>query len=247
MAADFEEQLALLRELQDIDLSLHKIERELASLPEKIAGEQKAFDEINERMTALSSEREQVEHDRRADEKDLAASVEHLREREAKLYAIKTNKEYQAAIKEIAEGKRLNREREDRVLQAMERIEALGQEIAQLEADHAEKEKTLGEARKAIDAEEVELKKTHEHHVSRRPKLLESLTKDALRKYEFVRRRYTDALVEVADGVCTGCSRKLPPQLYNEVLRKEHFKACPNCQRLVYVPEPKEEPEGGSA
>ncbi len=249
MTASFDEQLTLLCELQDIDLNLHNIERELAALPQKIAVQQAAFDEIASKLTQLKTEREETERARRTDERELAASVEHLRERETKLYAIKTNKEYQAAIKEVSEGKKQNREREDRVLQAMERIEALGQEIAQLDQGYAEKEAALSEGLAAVAEEEKALAKSREEQSARRPKLLGGIEKVTLRKYEFIRRRYPNALVGIVGGVCQGCSRRIPPQLYNEILHREGFKACPSCQRLIcVVEEPEEEkPEEGES
>jgi len=237
MTAPFEAQLSLLKELQEIDLNSHKIEQTLAALPEKLSAEQASYDEVRMRLDAVTAERADVEHARRTDEMELAASVEHLRERETKLYAIKTNKEYQAAIKEISEGKRQNREREDRVLAAMERLEALGKEIAQLQNECAEKEGALSKAREAVAAEEAALKTELTRERSRRPELVASLEKETLRKYDFVRKRYTDALVGVIKGVCSGCSRRVPPQLFNEMLRKEGFKSCPNCQRLIFVGE----------
>ncbi len=247
MTAPFEAQLSLLKELQEIDLNSHKIEQTLASLPGKIAAEQSAYDDVRGRLDGLKADKAAVEHARRTDETELAASVEHLRERETKLYAIKTNKEYQAAIKEITEGKRQNREREDRVLAAMERIEALGKEIAQLETECAEKETALSKGRDVVAAEESQLKLELKRESSRRPELVAALERDTLRKYDFVRRRYTDALVGLVGGVCIGCSRKVPPQLYNEMLRREGFKACPSCQRLIYVDvkAPAEKTEGG--
>ncbi|MBN1282227.1 MAG: hypothetical protein JXA24_00455 [Proteobacteria bacterium] len=245
MKARFASQLNLLKELQQIDLNSHKIEQALAALPAKLAAEQSAFDMVRTQLDALKGEKEGIEHARRTDEMELAASTEHLREREAKLYAIKTNKEYQAAIKEITEGKRINREREDRVLAAMERIEALGKEIAQLEGECAEKEGALSKARHAVAEEEAALMQELKAESARRPEIVPQLDKETLRKYEFVRKRYTDALVPVAKEVCSGCSRRLPPQLYNEMLRKECFKVCPNCQRLIYVEEAAVEPEEG--
>ncbi len=242
MAAEFQEQFALLEELQAIDLDLHSLRLKLEGLPARIADKKQEYEAVNERIEALRADLEETEQSRRADEQEAAASAEHLREREAKLYAIKTNKEYQAALKEISEGKRLNREREDRALQAMERIEELKKEIEQLEGEFAEKEAAFKSAQEEVDREEAEIRGKMDVESARKPEIEAKLDKDLLKKYNTVRSRYPDALATVKSGICQGCSRRVPPQLYNELLRRSELKLCPSCQRLLQVaPEPAED------
>ena len=235
MVSAFQGQLALLKELQAIDLDLHVLKIKLNELPARIADKKQEYEAVNERIGALRIELGETEHNRHTDEKDAEAAAVHLREREAKLYAIKTNKEYQAALKELSEGKRANREREDRVIQAMERIEALKQEITQLEGEFAEKEAAYKSAKEEIEKEEAEIQKKIEAESSRKPEIEGNLDKETLRKYGVVRSRYADALVGVISGICQGCSRRVPPQLYNELLKQSDVKVCPNCQRLIFV------------
>jgi len=235
MPADFHEQLDLLIELQEIDLNLHKFQLRLDELPEQIRAEEEAFGAVKDELAATKTELKETEHQKKTDESELADSVEHLRVREAKLYAIKTNKEYQAALKEISEGKRINREREDRILQSMEKIEALTQKSTQLEQVFADNEGALKAKRTKIDAEAKEIGEHMERDRAHRPELEPRIEKNILRKYEFVRRRYPEALALIRNGACEGCLRRLPPQLINEMMRHEEFKTCPNCQRIIHL------------
>lgn len=235
MTAPFEEKLALLKELQDIDLDLHTLTHELNSLPAKIAEVEAAYSEIKQKLDSLKTDLAEVEKQKRTDESELASSVDHLRTREAKLYAIKTNKEYQAALKEISEGKRINREREDRVIAAMERGETLQKEITQLSQEYADKEGIYKEKLNGVRIEEDSIKKKMEQENARRPELIAKIDKDIRHKYETVRQRFPQVLAGVARGICQGCSTRLPPQLYNEMLKRTDFKICPSCQRLIYV------------
>ena len=238
MKAAFAEQLALIRELQQIDLNLHNLQQKLDALPSSISDAESAYLSAKNDLDAARTELSDVEKAKREDESELALSVEHLRNREAKLYAIKTNKEYQAALKEISDGKRANREREDRILQAMERIESLSQKITQLEADFADKESAFGEKRRAMEGEELSIREQMKGDSLRRPDVVAQIKKEIVRKYDFVRRRYALAVAEVVNGVCQGCSHRIPPQLHNEMLRREELKTCPSCQRLIFVAEP---------
>ncbi|MFH1830135.1 MAG: C4-type zinc ribbon domain-containing protein [Pseudomonadota bacterium] len=235
MTASFEEQFSILCELQEIDYNLHILRRKLNELPAKIADVQAAFNSVKHNLETHRAELSELEQTRRTDEIELEDQTVHMREREAKLYAIKTNKEYQAALKEISEGKRLNREREDRIIQAMERIETLKKEITQLEKDFAEKEAGFNVAQQAIQKEDDEIRRQIDEKSARRPELEGRIENDVLRKYNVMKQRYSDALVGVVSGICQGCSRRIPPQLYNEMLKRESLRVCPNCQRLIYV------------
>jgi hypothetical protein len=237
MPAAFQEQLTLLKELQAIDLDLHSLRLKLDALPGRIADKREVFETIDARLAAMKTELEETEKMRRADESELAASTEHLREREAKLYAIKTNKEYQAALKEISEGKRINREREDRILQSMEKIESLKKEIEQLQGEFTEKEAAFKSALGEVESEQSEIHARMQAEAARKPEIEKQLDKESLRKYGTIRSRYPDALVAVIVGICQGCSCRIPPQLFNELLRQKSMRTCPSCQRLIYVGE----------
>lgn len=235
MKTEFNAQLALLKELQEIDLRLHEINIKLESLPERIAAHEVAYEQVKTDMEAAKHELAEAEKNKRHEELELASTAEHAKQREAKLYAIKTTKEYQAALKEIAETKKINKEREDRILALMEQIENLGKKITQLDSELADKESAYRKEDEALKAEEAELTRSMEDIEARRPALISGIDIKVVRKYDFIRQRYPDALVHVRKGVCQGCSMNVPPQLYNEMLKLNEFKNCPSCHRLIYV------------
>lgn len=235
MAVDMRTQYSLLKDLQSIDLAIYRITTDIDELPQQIADLEREYGEVKGLFESLTKELSAVESARRREESDLAASTEEMRQREAKLYAIKTNKEYQAAIKEIASAKKQNREREDRILQAMERIEALTQKKTQLEKEFADKEASYRERSRELEKQEAVLRQQIAEVNARRPAVLAEIDVKILRQYEFIRRRHPDAAVAVVKGVCNGCHMNVPPQLYNEILRSQEMKNCPSCHRLIYT------------
>jgi len=240
MKIDFQAQLTLLKELQEIDLRLHDISINLEALPERIAGVESSYHRVKEEHDVTKQAVADAEKVKRHEELELAATLEHAKQREAKLYAIKTTKEYQAALKEIAETKKANKEREDRILGLMEQIETLSKKITQLDTDLADKEAAYRTESEKVKMDEEELHKTKATYEARRPAIIAQLDKKIVQKYDYVRQRYADALVHVDKGVCQGCSMNIPPQLYNEMLKYSEFKNCPSCHRLIYII--KEEP-----
>jgi len=235
MSTDFREMLSLIKELQKIDLDLHNFARTMDEFPERMKVEQSSYDEIKSHLESVKSELSEVEHEKRTHESELAESTEYLRNREAKLYAIKTNKEYQAAIKEVSDGKKINREREDLILKAMERIEELKKSIEELEVQFAEKQKALDLKKSEFAEEEQKLRDEFSSYEKRRPEIVAKLDKKLMKRYDFVQRRYVDAVVAVKDNACQGCLRRIPPQMINEMMRFEELKSCPHCQRLLYL------------
>lgn len=238
MDSDFQTQFNLLTELQEIDLKLHADRVALEAIPIQKAHLEEEYRKARAEYDATETELKDLEHRRRTDESDLEVSAENLKKREARLYAIKTNKEYQAAVKEITEARRENREREDRILKSMERIEELTQKIEQLKSAIADKDAEFEKAMTELDARTAELQDQMKSFDARRPELLERIDKVILRRYDFVRSRYPDALVPVAGGVCSGCSMNIPPQLSIEVMKGKDLKNCPSCHRLIFYAEP---------
>ena len=247
MDLDFQSQLKLLLELQEIDLKLFRDRATLDRIPADRQALENEHNQARAEFDTAKAELVKVEHQRRLDEMELAASVDHLQNREAKLYAIKTNKEYQAAIKEISEARRQNKEREDRILLSMEKIETLTKKITQLESDIADKEVKYQNAVAELESRVGALKSEMQSFEARRPELTQQLDKDVMLRYDSIGRRYPDAVVPVANGVCSGCTMRVPPQLSNEVLRGVDFKACPSCHRLIFVAPKTEETAGTEA
>lgn len=235
MTTDFQSQLAFLKELQEIDLRLNEITSKIEALPERISAVEAAYVEVKTEHENSKNEMDEAEKARRKEELELSITADNLKQRESRLYAIKTNKEYQAVLKEIAEAKKANKEREERILAYMEKIESLTQKITQLDKDLADKEAAFSKESEVLKAEEEELKKQYAEFEKRRPDILSKLDPKILRKYDNIRRRYEDALVRVEKGVCQGCSMNVTPQLYNEMLRYKELKNCPCCHRLIYV------------
>ena len=38
-------------------------------------------------------------------------------------------------------------------------------------------------------------------------------------------------------GTCRGCNRQIPPQMAIILVRANTIENCPNCNRIIYVPE----------
>lgn len=246
MSVDIKTQLNLLKDLQTIDIRVRKIEDELSRIPEEIKEIKSEWNQARSEHDAKLEEKIAAEKEKRNLEIELEDSTVHLHERENKLYSIKTNKEYQAALKEISDGKRANKEREEKILTLMEKIDQLSQEITQLSQTMSDKEEEFkkDEAELLQKSKELEKEQLEE---ARELKIIEQkVDKGVLEKYKFIATKYVDPLAPVIKGICQGCNMNIPPQMYIELLKNLKFHFCPNCHRFVYASEEKQEETEGS-
>jgi predicted nucleic acid-binding Zn-ribbon protein len=216
--------------MHDIELEIDRIPGQITELEDEISNFRREFDEASSRLNQLNKSC-------REKEAELSDLQQHITDRESKLYMIKTNKEYQAAVTEIAERKRHNKELGDEILAFMEEIETLESYVkeqkplvdakAQEEAEDKSKlESTMGELKKELTSKQMSWKEQ-----------TKGIDKEFLEKYEAARRMNSDVIAILERNTCQGCYMSVPPQLVIEVLRLESLHSCPNCQRLLFIKE----------
>lgn len=242
MAIDVKSQLSKLIYLQEHDLRLHAINEQLANIPVRRGEVTVEVDAIKAEIENLNTTKTAQEAEKRDLEGDVAVAAEHLKTFESKLYAIKTNKEYQAALKEIAEIKKSNKEKDDRVLQLMEAIDAATQKLTQLSPSLADKELQVASSVAAL-AQEQAAAETDRQTCEEELRAAEAqVAPEVMRVYRMVRSKYVDALATVETAICGGCRMKIPPQLHIELHRATRLCQCPNCQRILFVAEKTTQP-----
>jgi len=235
MVAVTREQIDTLVELQVIDTQTTQIEAYLKEVPLKIEELDAQIDEygktVAEQETALSELKKKY----RDNEADVKANQDLIRKSNQKLPAIKTNKEYQAILKEIEDLRKKNSRIEDEMLTALDKIEA---EETQL----AEKNEALEKLKQEIQQEKNGLQETYQTEKEKLDALKgdwkrvsEKMDPQLLKRFLSVRSQTKNAaIVAAVDAVCQGCYMNIPPQMYNELQRIDSLKFCPHCHRIIY-------------
>lgn len=235
MAIDFKDYLPQLRELQEIDKRIRLVELELQAIPEQLTTSGAEYFALTTALQEKDNLSNNLTEERLGLETQTKDVVLQIQDREKRLYAIKTQKEYQATLKEIAQMKKENKDREERVLAILEQFEKISQEITQLKSEIADKEGGFRQIETELKTRQQVMTAEKEEKEKRRPILLKELPAEIVKKYDVVRRRFGDAVAAVRKGVCYGCNMNIPPQFYNEMLKMKDLRSCPNCHRLIYV------------
>lgn len=235
-------EIAQLVSLQDIDLEIDKIEDEIRKEQEALDERIKKLAERENRINELTEQIEELEKERRTLEDEVADQMAHVKERQSKMMQVQTGREQTALLKEIEDAKKSAKEREERVVEIMDKVEKLTAE--------ADEEKNLLKGEKAAVSEETEkvrkviedINKGKKEKAQLRDKQASDISKRLIKKYNTLRdRRNGLAVVNVSKGVCQGCFMNLPPQQFNLVLKGDQMHYCPTCQRIIYYAESEEE------
>ncbi len=222
--------------VQELDLARDELVRERDGVPEKIAAARAPLD------GALASERTARENLQLASrarerlEKDIDFERSKLDERERKLRQVKTNEEFQAGQKELAEQRKRITAMEDDVLGHMETAEALQREIQRSQGDadrvRAAVESVEGELRGRTAEIETRIAAFDRELAESR----QALDRATLGLYDMLRsRRGGTAVAEIRGGICQACRTRIPSQMYNELHSPDIQHICPNCNRIIFV------------
>jgi predicted nucleic acid-binding Zn-ribbon protein len=226
--------LELLEQLQEADLRVHQLknfiehyadfvkelDEEIALLKKKAEMEKALLDELKKSKTRK--------------ELDLKQGEEHIAKCSGRLYTVKTNKEYEATLKEIEEQKQKNSDLETEILLLYDQIEQEEQRVKEVREKLEQEEKEIEERKKALAQKLTRAKALLPEQEKNREQIVSSIPKDLLENYQWIQQRMgTKVFTRVVDKVCQSCFRVIPAQMYNEVLGGDKILTCPGCNRIL--------------
>jgi len=230
-------QLQTLIELQGYDARISALETEAARLPKQIEAIQTSLAEAKKTLETLKGRIDSGRKDLRAKEKDLEVIGAKRTKQEARLYEVKTNKEYSAALLEIEESKQEKAKTEEEILGLMEQQERLNVEIREAEVrfktreDQGKQDEAV--VRKKLTAVEQELGGVRGERTTRARDLPAGLLAD----YERIAKaRGGIAVASVSvTAICGGCRVSIRPQAILELRSGTTvLMRCESCGRFLY-------------
>ena len=233
-------QLQTLIELQGFDAKIAGLESEAARLPRQIEAIQTALAEARKAVEMVKGKLDATRKDLRTREKDLEVANVKRQKLEAKLYEVKTNKEYSAVLLEIEEAKQEKAKTEEDILTLMEMQERLGVEIKDAEQRFKTREEQAKQdeavVRRKLGAVEQELSGQRAERQTRAKELPVGL----LASYDRISKARGGVAVAAvsAAAVCGGCRVSIRPQAMQELRTSAGLMICESCGRYLYWQEP---------
>ena len=227
--------------LQEIDLEIDKIDGEIQAVQEELDARIRAMVDKEKNITLLEATIAKQQNENKMLEIEMEEKMNHVRERQAKMMQVQTDREHTALFKEIEDAKKAAKENEEKIVAILEEVESLTATVTE--------EKNLLKGEKQLVSEETEkvrlaieeINKAKKIKTDKRDKQAAEVNPAFLKKYETLRQRRNGvAIVNVLDGVCQGCYMAIPPQRYNMLLKGDQMFDCPTCQRIMYHEPPAE-------
>jgi predicted nucleic acid-binding Zn-ribbon protein len=228
--------LQRLQELQVLDSRVAGLERKLEAIPTRIHGIRDDLQQAKASVDAIRTKLDGARKDIRTKEKELEYQAAQRKKLEAKLYEVKTNKEYSAALAEIESAKVEKDRIEEEILALMELQERLGREVveadARLRPQEAEAKVQEAAATEELRALEVDVEAAR----SERESVVRDVPRDLLVQYARLLKGRAGLAVALvgSNGICSGCRVTLTPQRFNEVRQSSQILVCENCGRFLY-------------
>ncbi len=230
-----EKQFQLLAELQDIDIKIDQLRKNINKMPLKIEKVQAGFNAFEEKVKDEAAKLDKLEKERRSYELELKESESRIVKSKENLMNIKSNKEYKAALKEIAAIEKANRKIEDRILLCMEDIEKADAVRAEQKREMAGRKDDLEIQKKEIEEEIQQDERNLASITESRNQLIGRIDQKLVKKYNQIQERgKTLAIARVTNAVCFGCNMNIPAQMYNELQKFDSTRLCPHCKRIMY-------------
>ena len=230
-----ERQFELLVELQDIDIQIDQLRRNIAEKPMKVEQLETEFSVFERASKDEAAKLDKLEQTKRSYEVDLKEGEGRIAKSKENLMHIKSNKEYKAALKEIANIEKVNKEIEDNILLCMEDIEAANASFAEKKREILQRKGALEKEKRQIEEEIRQDEQKLTSMMEQRNQSVGRIDQEVVKKYDQIRKRGGVLVVaRVKNAVCLGCNMNIPPQLYNEVQKFDSIKLCPYCQRILY-------------
>jgi uncharacterized protein len=232
------EELETLCEMQKLDTQLIEHERKRAQAPKRLAEIEQDLQKAKDKVAREKEIIEELDKERRRKEKELDSEKERIKKVQSKLHEIKTNKEYQAVLKETEAVQAANDKTEEEIILLLERIEELRKDYDASVAYVKKRDKEVEAEKKELGKEMVSVESVVKELKKERDALLTRLGGEAKSRYKvLMEKRSGVAVVNVKNGVCLGCYMNIPPQLFIEVTKNARLITCPSCNRIFFYRE----------
>lgn len=230
-----DEKLKNLLEIQTIDIRIDEIRKEKESTPKDIEALKDGIDLLEKNSKQDRIFLEELVGSRIQTEKELEEMEIKLAKSKARLDNVKSNKEYQAVLKEIEDLKEISSAKEEKVIACMEEVEIQEKECAN---NNVKLEKIQKDSENKVDTfkrRTLELDKELQSLTEKRSRLYQESDKDLIDLYNRLKGNLKGkVVVPIVSSVCHGCNLGIPQQQYNELIKTSSSQTCPNCNRIIY-------------
>ena len=228
-------QLQQLIDFQQVNSRISQLQERTREIPESIEELNGILDqsrkELEEAEVLLGEENSRI----RELELEVEAFGDTLSKYKSQLMEVKTNKEYQAMLQEIANAEGEIAKKEDQVLEGMMVVEDKEQLVKKVKKEFQQQEKEVLQKRSKLEKFASEAQAQIDDLQRDKNQLQAQIPEELTQQYERIATaRNGLALAEAKDQTCQACHVRLRPQLFAELKANQEIIRCENCNRFLY-------------
>lgn len=231
-----QEQLEILVQLQAIDLFLDSLLQEQQGILERMEAGKARLRQHQQVLREKTEVQEGLVRHRRQGEIEFESKSEDLKKLQARLYEVKTNKEYQAMQVEIGFIRDARVKLEEEILTDLVQEDDVKQGLAELQQSLTVLERELAKVEEEQQKELQTIESESSAKRAEREGVAGHIDRAALATYEKIREgRGGVAVAGIQDGVCAECHMSVRPQLLIEISKHKELMLCDSCTRILHI------------
>jgi predicted nucleic acid-binding Zn-ribbon protein len=222
--------------LQDQDILIIRLERELTDIPQRKTAIDALLDKHRQAVATAKETLKASQAELKKAELEIESFREKIRKFRDQQMQLKSNQEFKAMENEIAAVERNIRQTEDQMLAQMEGIETAQAAVKQREEELRGEEASITRELGGMDARAAAVKGELEQARGLRATLAAEAEPERLGQYDRLFTKLREkVLVPVEDNAtCGGCHMKLPPYVFHNARKQTEIVCCGFCGRMLY-------------
>jgi uncharacterized protein len=242
------EHIRALEELAAMDADVKALEEQLAEGRGVLSALTEGLKKLGDRLAAERTQLAASDKQRGEIQIDLRTMMNQIEHSREKLNRSRTERESQAAQRELEEMRKLVRDREDELTRVDGENQNIRASIESVEAEHKRVQEELDAKKGDLESKVAQLEADRNARSAGgggREAIVKRLPPVLYRRYEQLRTKRGTAIAQTTDGTCKACNMALPPQLFHKLRREPLIDQCPSCYRIIYFvpPEPAQKVE----
>ncbi len=226
--------------LQNLDLRILELKREVALLPKQVAEIEKQLEAHAKKLDAEKGVLAANQRERKQKELDILTATQKISKLKDQMLQAKNNEQYRAFQHEIDYAQNEISMAETRILELMEESEPLEKNVKAAdvalaaERKQVEGQKQRAQAQTAADEKEIGAR------AGEMRALLAEMPPAMKQTCERIRKKHNSpqVMAEVVDGRCTVCRIALRPQHYQDLKVRDDIQYCESCGRIMFYNPP---------
>lgn len=228
------DQIRALERLAQVDAELRELTEQLTQERSTLDGLKSGIARLDDKLAADRAALAGMDKTRGEliqDVRNMNQQLEHSRD---KLGRSRTEREANAAQRELEELRKLVRDREEEIGKLTADADAARQQIEVTEGEHKKLADELGAREGDISSRLGEVDGKAQAKKLERDAAAKQLPPQLYRRYEMIRSKRGTGIAQTTDGTCKACNMSLPPQLFHRLRREPILEQCPSCNRIIY-------------